>query len=317
VGCGLVVWLVVDLHLVDFSLLSGLLDHPAAIAAVFVLSLATIPLVAFRWYMLLRAQAVDVRFLPTLRVTAIAVAGNALILGGIGGEVARIAFAARQGRGQRMAALTSIAMDRVLAMLGVLIIGGLTVPFLATAIAKSPVLSASAAFLLVGLLAGIVAITIAILAVGMRQITWLVETWVRPQSLARTILNTMQAVARYRVRWRVLIACALLSAGNALIGSVSLFILCWTQNAVGLGFSGVTFATSIASIANLLPIAPGGLGIGEGVFAQVCALLGAASSAAQYGTVFLGGRAISTLAFLLGLVAMISQRADGGTKLRR
>jgi uncharacterized membrane protein YbhN (UPF0104 family) len=317
VGCGLVVWLVVSLHLVDFSLLSGLLDHPGAIVAVFAASLLTIPLAGFRWYLLLRAQAVDVRFLPTLRITAIAAAGNALSLGGIGGEVARIAYAARQAKGQRTAALTSIAIDRMLAMLGVLVIGSATVPLLGAAVSRSPVLAASAVFLVGGMAAAAVAVSIAVLAVGTQQIAHLVETWVRPRALARTILRTFSAVAHYRARWRVLVAGAAISTGIALAGPISLYILCRTQNAADLGGAGLTFATSFATIANLLPIAPGGLGVGEGVFAQVCVLLGGTASAAQYGTVFLGNRAISTLAFLVGLIAMIGQPSEGDGSRRR
>lgn len=307
--CGLAVWLVVRLDLVDFSLLAGLLDHPGAIAIVFCLSLATVPLAGFRWYLLMRAQAVDVRLLPTIRVTAIAVAGNVLILGGIGGEVVRIAFAARRIPGQRTAALTSIVLDRVLAMLGVLMIGSAAIPTLSAAITKSHVLSVAATFLIGGSLVAITAMAIAILAGGARKITQFVERWARPRRLAELILQTMRAIACYRAQWRVLIACALLSACLAAVGPICLFILCSTQGAGGVGYAGLVLATSVATIANLLPISPGGLGVGEGVFAQLCVLLGGTSVAAQYGTVFLGNRAISTLAFLAGLLAAIGQRS--------
>jgi len=314
--CGFVVWLVVYLDLVDFSLLSGLLDHPGAIAFVFVLTLLTVPLAGFRWYLLMRAQAVEVELLPTLRVTAVAAAGNALILGGIGGEVARVAFAARQPAGQRTAALTSIALDRVLAMLGVLVIGSAAVPMLSATIMRSHVLSVAAAGLIGGSLAAIAAIAIAIFAVGARRITQLVETWVRPRGLAATILRMMHVIACYRAQWRTLVAAALLSTAIAAIGPISLFILSSTQGAADLGYPGTVLATSIAMIANLLPIAPGGLGVGEGVFAQLCVLLGGTSAAAQYGTVFLGNRAISTLALLAGLLAAIGHRHEAGMKIR-
>ncbi|MDQ7248367.1 lysylphosphatidylglycerol synthase transmembrane domain-containing protein [Dongia sedimenti] len=307
--CGFAVWLVVRLDLVDFSLLAGLLDHPGAIAIVFCLSLATVPVAGFRWYLLMRAQAVDVRLLPTIRVTAIAAAGNALILGGIGGEVVRVAFAARRIPGQRTAALTSIVLDRVLAMLGALLIGSAAIPTLSAAIAGSHVLSVAATFLIGGLLAAISAMAIAILAVGARQITQLVEGWVRPRRLAEFILHTMRAIACYRTQWRVLVACALLSACVAAVGPICLFILCSTQGAGDVGYAGLVFATSIASIANLLPISPGGLGVGEGVFAQLCVLLGGAAVAAQYGTVFLGNRAVSTVALLAGLLVALGQRS--------
>lgn len=315
--CGFVVWLVVRLQLVDFSLLAGLLNHPGAIALVFCLSLATVPLAGYRWYLLMRAQSVDVRLLSTIRVTAITAAGNALILGGIGGEVARVAFAARQAPGQRTAAVTSIVLDRVVATSGLLLIGAATVPLLSAVIAKSHLLSVAAAFLIGGLLTVVAGMTIAILAGGARRITQLVETWVRPRGLAAAILRTMRAVACYRAQWQVLVACALLSACIAAVGPLCLFILCSTQDAADLGYAGLSLATSIATIANLLPISPGGLGVGEGVFAQLCVLLGGTSLAAQYGTVFLGNRAISTLALLAGLLAAIGQGYEAGRNAAR
>jgi glycosyltransferase 2 family protein len=292
------------------------LDHPGAIALVFCLVLLTVPLAGLRWYLLMRAQAVDVGLLSTLRVTAVTAAGNALILGGIGGEVARVAFAARQPAGQRTAALTSIVLDRVLAMLGVLMLGSATIPMLSETIMRSHILSVAAACLLAGSLAAIAAIAIAIFAVGIRQITNLVEAWVRPRALAETILRMMRAIACYRAQWRVLVAGVFISTVVAAIGPVCLFILCSSQGAADIGFPGMMLATSIATFANLLPIAPGGLGVGEGVFAQLCVMLGGTSLAAQYGTVFLGNRAISTLALVAGLLPAIGQRKTAARKVR-
>jgi uncharacterized protein (TIRG00374 family) len=309
--CVAIFWIVTRLDLVDFSLLSGILDHPVAIAAAFLLTLATLPLAALRWFLLMRAQSVDVGFRPTLRMTCIAVAGNALILGGIGGEVARIAFAARRTKGQRTAALTSIVIDRVLAMFGVLVVGAAMVPSLASVIRISPVLTAGAGFLAGGFLAAIAAMTIAIAASGGNRIAALIDAWLRPRWLATTILRTMAAIACYRTRWRVLVTCAALSALNALTAPLALYIFCQTQAISDLGFSALAYAASFATIANLVPISPGGLGVGEGVFAQICALLGGGATA-QYGTIFLGNRAVSTLAFLCGLLALIGHKHPAG-----
>ena len=55
----------------------------------------------------------------------------------------------------------------------------------------------------------------------------------------------------------------------------------------------------IANIANTIPLTPGGLGIGEGAFDQVCRMLESKPSGAAYGSIFLAFRTATIIVYLV------------------
>ena len=69
----------------------------------------------------------------------------------------------------------------------------------------------------------------------------------------------------------------------------------------GMTAMGYSFATFCGVVGNLIPITPGGLGVGEVAFDRVSHLL-ANGAASGFGTVFFGYRVFSLVAILLGLV---------------
>ena len=63
-----------------------------------------------------------------------------------------------------------------------------------------------------------------------------------------------------------------------------------------------------ALLLNFLPVSPGGIGVGEAAFAQICAAQEIVATGAPYASVFLVFRALVVLATLPGLIAFIAYR---------
>jgi uncharacterized membrane protein YbhN (UPF0104 family) len=77
-----------------------------------------------------------------------------------------------------------------------------------------------------------------------------------------------------------------------------------------LPISGYAVAGVWAMIANSLPLTPGGLGVGEAVFAQIAAALETVTTGASYANVFLAMRILTALVTVLGLLPYLAQRSE-------
>ena len=65
-------------------------------------------------------------------------------------------------------------------------------------------------------------------------------------------------------------------------------------------------ATTLSMFANGLPITPGGIGVGEAVFNQICVRLADPAVVYPYGTIFLAYRVISMLTACYGLIPFVN-----------
>jgi uncharacterized membrane protein YbhN (UPF0104 family) len=100
------------------------------------------------------------------------------------------------------------------------------------------------------------------------------------------------SVAQY-----LLILLALLLLGHAM----GFTQLTW----LGYGIAGVW-----ATIANSLPLTPGGIGVGEAAFAHVATVLTHPTGDTGYGTVFLAMRVLTVIIGIFGMLPWLLNRMD-------
>ena len=79
-----------------------------------------------------------------------------------------------------------------------------------------------------------------------------------------------------------------------------------------LGLSGV-----MATLANQIPITPGGLALGEGTFAFLCHLMDPANVTTDYGSVIFLQRLVALIATLPGLFSYLAYRRSEAVGQRR
>ncbi len=169
---------------------------------------SSIVMTYFRWYLLVYAQEFPFRLRDALRLGFIGFACNYVAPGGSGGDVLKALMMIREQSSRRIVAVSTIALDRILGMLALFIVGSIVVaiptPLVANAAFK-PVI----AFYLAGAIGG----TIGLGALLHPAVTrWrLVRRLTGLRYVGRALGELVNAVVLYQSRWRVLVISVLIS----------------------------------------------------------------------------------------------------------
>ena len=163
---------------------------PGALLVVAVLVLLDRTVMIWRWVLLLRASGTAIETRSAARIFLVSSFVGSFLPAGVGGDAAR-AYALSQRTAQRGAAVASVAIDRILGVIAIALMGGIGI----AAYARSHpdpqvqlVAVASAVAVLVGSIAGVWAD---------RWIRWLPLSW-HTWTPVRLPLRIADAVAEYR-----------------------------------------------------------------------------------------------------------------------
>jgi uncharacterized membrane protein YbhN (UPF0104 family) len=134
----------------------------------------------------------------------------------------------------------------------------------------------------------------------------------RLQRLAAQIHDVLLA---FRKRPAALGAALLLSFVIHIL-TISGFLLIAQSLAVGdVTPLDVAVAAPLAMVANILPFTPGGLGVGEAAFEQICRWLApAATLSAPYASIFFAFRAVSLVMVIPGAIAFVMHQHARGQR---
>ena len=314
---GGMVWLLLQQGALDLRLLwTGSLDLPM-LAVGLLLNLTMISLGAVRWQLLLGSQGIRLPFAWVHRMIYLTVCFNLLVPGSIGGDALRMGYVTRRSAADRKgAALLTILADRLTGLYALFVIAWLA------ALANLPALldNLPARILVLSLTMAVVGgpLLTVLLFWGIERLPGVRRSEIDPMSPdaeppSRTWLDTAlkqatQAVRLFRQTRGRLAAAVLVSA---LAQTVEIGALLWIANGLGLlpvAVDHFFVAAPVAWMANLLPISPGGLGVGEAAFAQVCQWLQPTAALTALGTPFLINRLLQMLASLPGLWVYLAYR---------
>ena len=295
---------------------------PAAVAATFTrpgpafVALALIVLGAhlnvLRWHLLLRWQGTPLHVSRTWQISYISYFLGSFLPGAVGGDALRALYVSRECPETRVPALLTILFDRILGLAALLIVVLALAAALPGKVAGDPVL----ATLVLASAALVLALTAALpLVSGLNR--WLIPCLYRlpfpriavaAEQLGATVAS---ALANWRGQpWRVLFCLSIGVLGHSFVAA-SIVVLSRAMGIHLLSTLELGLAGMLAVLANLLPLTPGGLGVGETSFAQICRLLAPASPALAYGTVIFAFRLVTLLSYLPGAVALLIFRSRG------
>jgi uncharacterized protein (TIRG00374 family) len=238
-----------------------------ATAAVLLAGL-TFPLHAWRWHLLLRPHGLNLGFAWAHWVTWIGQFYNSFLLGGLGGDAARVYYVCRDEPQRRVAGLAAIALDRAM---GLAVLMALAVVAL---VAKSETLAHEPGLSWVFLTA------LALAVGGATTAGWVlvVEPSRWPVKFRRLCGDKVLAVVTDLaggIRATPLAHLLALTASGAiwLLDIVSVWLL---AQSVGLylPFLETCLAVAVAYAATALPISVGGHGVREGAMLAVLGLFG-------------------------------------------
>lgn len=288
-----ILYLLYKFGLISLEGLSRAANSPWLLVGVGLLVLASLPLMFFRWVILLRVAGVTLGLGDVIYVWCLGLLGNLVLFGSAGGDTVRIGYLALRTKGQRHAAVISVAMDRYLGWMGILTVSVLGVLLHSGIWAQDSPL----ALMMLAILA-IFAASCLLHFAPLFAAKWVTDylarqNWSGRGRIKRTFFNVWKALLAYRSSSRHIVYCWGLSTLSYLttVGAISL-----TGYAMGvklMNFADYILATAVSALANLLPITPGGLGLGEATFAQVGLWLQPGTEAGVLGGVALAFRAVS------------------------
>ena len=260
------------------DLLGTLRNAPrGALAGVLFFFGAGLFLSMFRWAILLRTQNIHLPFRDVARLTMIGHFFNLVVPGAVGGDLIKMAYAARRTPGKRTEAVFTVVLDRFLGLFGLFILAAMMVltslPFLLGLEGRFRTLQIAAFVVGMGSIAGIVGA----IAIELRQrllshpwIAGVVDVGKRvlPGRMVETIERLSESLELIRQN-RVQVGTALLLA---LLVHTSLALSLFTAGrAVGeaqLTFPDYLLTTQVANAIAAIPITPAGVGTRDAVIAM-------------------------------------------------
>ena len=266
----LIAWLV-DSGRLDFSPLLADAPTPLHALGIAVVFASVLPQ-SLRWRLLLTLQDVTFSDKRMIQWTLIGEFFALALPGGAGTEMARIYYLFRSAPNTKIAALSSVILDRILALCSLMFLG--VISFLVLMLRPEPpaplviVMGALMTLALLGAVAGF-------LVVGLRPSRRLLLR-LTPAKY-RDILDA--TIVAYTDRKGGLLKCFFLSlAAHVLI--LSAFILAGIILDSPLGWAQMFLVAPLVLISNILPISPAGIGVGETTASFLFALFGVANGAA-------------------------------------
>jgi uncharacterized protein (TIRG00374 family) len=258
---------------------------------------------SWRWYQLNKAQKISLDFQHTLIPTYLGIAFNNLLPGGVGGDFFRCYFLFKK-TDKRSAVMLSILFDRITGLIGIFIAVGLcsllhlsllsqhNTPFYFIFICLAFCLSFLILFLVSVLLPPKLGLT-----------KWFCNRFSDKKWL-KTGLSLLEAVRVYRHSKQIIFNCLIASVIIQVLIVLTCALIAKMMHFPTISLFDYMIAASITQLINLIPIAPGGFGIGEAAFANIILLLNP-GTITTYATIFLAYRVIGILCYLPGIAIFI------------
>jgi len=302
----LVLMLLVYWGRIDPKILGHALDRPALLALAAALLLSTVPLAAFRWWLLTTRLGFPMGFSWSLRTTFTSQFFNIFLPGAFGGDMVRVVLAYRAAQRGLSRLTFTIVVDRLSGVTALILLGLCVLPALPPRFHEPVYLlpwAAGSAALLAG--AGVAALWGEHIASLLARLP--APVGARLAHGAREVLAALRA---YADRWPTLVWALILSILQFILVLSCIAVLGTAMSFNALSTAGYVVAGAGSIVANALPLTPGGLGVGEAAFGQIATLLETSPSGASYANVFLAVRILSILIGVLGLLPYLAQRGD-------
>jgi uncharacterized protein (TIRG00374 family) len=292
-------WFLYHHSQLQFGLLYAFVAHPIRLLIVMGLCYLMVVFHAWRWFRLNTAQHIGLPFIQTILPAYIAIAFNTVLPGSVGGDVYRLYLVVKKFPAQKSKAVLAIFVDRVIGLLGILIIACVAAPFyfdvfrhntaLFTLLVVCYVVCTMSLF-------GFAAIILFMSESESRAAR--LESRLRNKRYARQLLALLEAIHLFRNAKWVIFESFLLSIATQMLLLVAVWQINYVMALPPLSPVIYLLALVVGQIANLAPLTPGGLGVGEAAFGNIIFLL--TGNVGAYATVFFALRLVSTLAYLPG-----------------
>ena len=281
----------------DFRSITVVFGRPDLFLPALLCLFAGIVISGMRWWILLRVTGNKIHLSTVLSLQLMGSFFSAWLPGAAGGDAIRGIQIFRLLDNGRSTALLSIITDRVFALLGLISIAGCVSLYLPAALTHSATVIGYVALIKIIALGVVVSFVVALVSI------WLVLQFSLLKYVPikiRGYLNSVVATALiYKKKWPALFLCwliSMLASGIVVIGIVLIAaIFTYAADPLVSAIAGV-----FGNVFSAIPITPGGLGVGESIFAKICTDLSA--RAAPFATIYFTFRVGMLIANIPGMV---------------
>ncbi len=260
-----------------------------------------------RWALLLRTQGIGVTFGQAFCISYVALFLATFLPGAASGDAAKLGYLFRQVASHRMRAAAITIVDRVIGLFVLMLLSCAGLNFIILHYGGDPALVPLA------VVVGAVCLGLFFAIAAARPVRWFVGGMplrIRKSRPFQIFLSILDGVAGHR--WQILLQAVFLSAlGHAFFAGAVIIV---AQSTIPDELSSLQYgvAALIASAANAAPVTPGGIGVGEAAFAQICRAMADPTSVAGFAAAFLAVRIAMFIAALPGLAVFVAYRGQRG-----
>lgn len=298
----LIYYLLYRYNFFSFSTLKNIASDPWFLVLGSLAIFLTVPLGSLRWRQLLAAQGMEMGFLRVFGLFYLGFFANTLLPGAIGGDVVRAAAVCQERQGSRIPALSTILMDRVCGLYAIIFVGALSVMLLPKEAFEHPLLI-TLRFFLLALFAAATLSLAATFIFSPRLVEYGKTRQMDKKSyIVAKLFGLMVAISLFRLALSRLALGIVFSIVIQLLTVLTVFLACWIGSDSYLDYWACAFATSMAMFASIIPLTPGGMGIGEAAFTQLCVLLASSQSSQGFTDAFIAFRMLGLLVAMPGLL---------------
>ncbi len=228
---------------------------------------AGMSLAAFRWWILLASARIDLPFARCFRLTFIGQFFNTVVPGLTGGDIVK-AFLVARHTDRRAEAVVSVFVDRILGLFALALLAGVAVLGVA---GTQP----AVAYAVLGFVAAMLSGFALFFSKPLRRLLRLEERLARLPG-GGLVRKVDEAVFVYRYRLGTVGWSLLLSFANHLvtIAGVCLIGVALANDVQRASFFDLLIIYPVVGVVSALPLAPAGLGIGEGLFGSFYSMFG-------------------------------------------
>lgn len=293
---------------IDIQQLSAVLRRPVNFIFAVALMLVALLLAAQRWRYLLGAGGDLPKFWPVCIISSLAALVGVVLPGAASGDVTRMIWVAKTMPGRKTVRILSIVIDKVIATYGLILVSAICM-----FVRPGPIFARQENFILALALGGITLFVPSALFFVQALDRWLhivnrIGGSTNRGILAESVAKVLLAIFFYARLPGTLLKALTASVATAILMAMGIVVLVPQNFGSTLGPLDYTIALGAGMISNVLPLTPGGIGIGEGAFAFICHILENYPTAAAFGTIFLSFRLAGIVALLFFLPASLFNR---------
>ncbi len=265
VSLGLIIYLAIDVQKNNPDLFVRLREGDknwVLLTLALVTMTGAVMLAITRWYFLVRALDLPFRLRDAFRLGFLGYLLNFVSLGSVGGDLFKAVFIAREHPGRRTAAVTSVVVDRVIGLVGLLLVACLALMFFDVNQFSAPIRQLAAATLVAGIL-GLAGFILMMFRFGTEGP---VADWLCRPGLAGDFFQRLYQAARtYQRRRGVLLLAMGITLCVHSLGVLSFFLIAHGLPDAAPPLGVHCFIVPLAMVSAALPLPLEGLGAFEAV----------------------------------------------------